>query len=125
MPQSAIQHDATSSPQRYGMVIRLKPEKVEYYKKLHANAWKGVLDQITKSHIHNFSIYMVQLKPGEYYLFSHFEYTGEDFEQDMKNMGEDAETQRWWRETDPCQYPISTAKEGDTWTSMEELFHHP
>ncbi len=125
MSPSAIRHDATGPPRRYGMVIGLKSEKIEYYKKLHAEAWEGVLDQITKSHIHNYSIYVVELRPDEYYLFSHFEYTGDDFDRDMRKMGEDAETLRWWRETDPCQYPISTAEEGDTWTRMEELFYHP
>jgi len=115
----------SSQPQRYGMVIGLKPEKIEYYKKLHAAPWPGVLQQITRSHIHNFSIRLVELKPGEYYLFGYFEYTGDDFEKDMKAMAEDAETIRWWKETDPCQYPIETAKQGDKWTMMEEVFYHP
>ena len=34
--------------QRMGMVIGLKPEKIEEYKSLHANAWPEILDQISK-----------------------------------------------------------------------------
>ena len=116
---------AKQRPDRYGMVIGLKPEKMAYYNELHANPWKSVLDQITKANIHNYSIHLVELKPGEYYLFAYFEYTGDDFEADMKQIGEDAETQRWWKETDPCQYPIATAKKGDMWTKMKEVFYHP
>ena len=36
----------------------------------------------------------------------------------------DAETQRWWKETDPCQMRIPAAGEGEWWTAMEEVFHH-
>jgi len=112
-------------PKRYAMVIGMKPEKIEYYKKLHAEPWPGVLKKITQSKIKNYSIHMVELKQGEYYLFGYLEYTGDDFEADMQAMADDAETVRWWKETDPCQTPIETAKEGDQWSMMQEVFYHP
>ena len=112
------------APQRYGMVIGLKKEKLEYYKKLHANPWKGVLERIDKSHIRNFSIWLVEYKPDEYLLFGYFEYDGDDFEADMKAMSEDATTRRWWKETAPCQVPIPTAGPEDQWVMMEEVFYH-
>jgi len=115
---------SVSPPQRYGMVVRLKPDRAERYKELHANPWKGVMEQIDRSHIRNFSIWTAELKPGEHYLFAYFEYTGDDFEADMAKMGEDAQTQRWWKETDPCQEPIETAEPGELWVMMEEVFFH-
>jgi len=121
----AISTSPASRPQRYSMVIGLKPEKIDYYKELHANPWPGVLKQISQSGIQNYSIHLVELKPNEFYLFGYLEYTGNDFESDMAAMAEDAETIRWWKETDPCQYPIETAKAGDKWTMMEEVFFHP
>ncbi len=36
---------------RYGMVIKVKPEKLEEYKKLHANPWEGVLKTIRDCNI--------------------------------------------------------------------------
>jgi len=42
---------------RYGMVLRVRPEKFEEYKRLHLAVWPGVLDRITKSRIANYSIY--------------------------------------------------------------------
>lgn len=110
--------------ERYGMVIRLKKEKMDYYKQLHANPWQGVLDQIDKCHLRNFSIWLCELKPEEYYLFSYFEYDGDDLAADFARMGEDAETQRWWKETDPCQTPIDTALKKEHWVMMEEVFFH-
>jgi len=55
-------------------------------------------------------------------LFAYFEYVGDDFELDMKIMAEDECTQKWWRETDPCQESISDNK-GEWWMNMEEIFH--
>jgi len=104
--------------QRYGSVIKLKPEKLDDYKKLHANAWPEVLHMIQACNIHNYSIYF---KDG--FLFSYFEYDGEDYEADMQMMAADPNTQAWWKLTDPCQEPLETANPGEWWASMEEFFH--
>ncbi|WP_320178404.1 L-rhamnose mutarotase [Roseovarius pacificus] len=109
--------------QRFGSVIGVKEEKIPYYKELHAACWPGVLAKIKECNIQNYSIYLHQLDDGQYYLFSYFEYAGTDFEADMKKMAADEETQRWWKETDPCQFPVKHRKEGEAWASMEEVFH--
>ena len=113
---------ATTSPQRFGSVIELRPEQEQYYRELHANAWPEVLDRLRKSNIRNFSIFQHELE-GKKFLFSYFEYTGNDLDQDMRAIGEDPATQRWWKETDPCQRRLPTAKEGENWSPMEMLFH--
>ena len=41
---------------RYASVIGVRPEKLEEYKRLHANAWPEVLDMIKKCNIQNYSI---------------------------------------------------------------------
>jgi L-rhamnose mutarotase len=109
--------------ERYGMVIGVKPEKIEDYKKLHAAAWPGVLAKIRECHIRNYSIYLREVEKGQYLLFSYFEYTGDDFEADMARMAADPETRRWWKETDPCQMPIPTRGEKEFWSRMGEVFH--
>jgi L-rhamnose mutarotase len=104
--------------QRYGSVIKLKPEKLVEYKELHANAWPEVLEMIRQCNIRNYSIYY---KDG--FLFSYFEYIGEDFTADMEKMAADPTTQQWWKLTDPCQEPLETRQPGEWWASMEEFFH--
>jgi L-rhamnose mutarotase len=104
--------------QRFGSVIKLRPDKMDEYKTLHANAWPEVLKKIRECHIRNYSIYF---KDG--YLFSYFEYHGDDFAADMDKMAADPHTQAWWKLTDPCQEPLETRKEGEWWASMEEFFH--
>ena len=103
---------------RYGMLIKVRPEKFDEYKELHANPWPGVLKTIHDCNIRNYSIY---LKDG--FLFGYYEYIGEDYAADMAKMAADPVTQEWWKHTDPCQEPLSTHKEGEWWATMEEVFH--
>jgi L-rhamnose mutarotase len=110
-------------PQRYGMIIGVKPEKLDYYKQLHANPWPGVVRKIRQCNIRNYSIYLRRVDDRHYYLFSYFEYVGRDFKGDLAKMAADPETQRWWKETDPCQIPIASHAQGEWWSTMEEVFH--
>jgi len=107
-----------ANPKRYGMVIKLRPEKYEEYKRLHADVWPDVLAMIEACNIRNYSIYH---KDG--YLFSYYEYHGDDFKADMARMAADPKTQAWWKLTDPCQEPLESRAEGEWWAEMEELFH--
>ena len=109
---------SNQSIQRYGSVIRVKPEKLMEYKELHANPWPEINHMISVCNIRNYSIYY---KDG--YLFSYFEYVGDDFKTDMQKMAADSLTREWWKLTDPCQVPLKSRKEGEWWASMEELYH--
>ncbi len=109
--------------QRYGSVIGVKEESLEKYKDLHANPWPAVNKQIKNSNIRNYSIYLTQFPDGKYYLFSYFEYVGDDFDADMAKMAEDPTTQKWWKQTDPCQEPLANRAEGEFWKTMEEVYH--
>ncbi len=112
---------AESGVRRFGSVIGLNPDKEKYYRELHANAWPSVLERIRKSNLRNYSIYVTEIE-GKKYLFSYFEYVGQDFEADMQAIGDDPETQRWWQETDPCQFQLPTRKPGANWSEMEMVF---
>ena len=103
---------------RYGSLIRVRPEQFEEYKRLHANVWPEVLKRIEACHIRNYSVYH---KDG--YLFSYFEYVGDDYEGDMAKMAADPITQKWWDVCKPCQEPLETRAEGEWWADMEEVFH--
>ena len=105
--------------QRMGLVIGIKPSKIAEYKALHAEPWDGVLAQLRKSNIRNFSIF---LREPENLLFAYWEYVGDDFQADMKKMQDDPETQRWWSFTDPCQEPLASRKHGEHWALMEQVF---
>ena len=108
---------------RYGMVLGLKEERVEEYKKLHAAVWPEVLAKITECNIRNYSIYAHRLDDAGYFLFSYFEYIGDNFEEDMAKMAADPITKKWWGECEPCQVPLENREEGEWWANMSEAFH--
>ncbi|MEN6448895.1 MAG: L-rhamnose mutarotase [Thermoguttaceae bacterium] len=107
---------------RYASVIGLNAAKLDEYKRLHAAVWPDVLQMITKCNIRNYSIYLRKLD-GRDYLFSYFEYVGDDFAADMAKMAADATTQRWWDCCKPLQTPLADRREGEWWADMEEVFH--
>lgn len=113
------------APQRFAWVTGLKPEKAEQYRQLHAHPWPDVLKQLKACHIQNFSIHEREIG-GQLYLFAYLEYTGPDFAADMIRLAADPETQRWWRETDPCQSPLpDAAAAGKIWAETKEVFFLP
>jgi L-rhamnose mutarotase len=103
---------------RYGQILKLRPEFEDEYVRQHAAVWPGVLAQIHRSHIRNYSIYL-----HDGILFAYFEYVGEDFEADMRAMAADAETQRWWAFMEPMQDKWPTATAQEWWANMREVFH--
>jgi L-rhamnose mutarotase len=106
-------------PVRYGMTLRVRPERLEEYKRHHAAVWPGVLATITRCHIRNYSIFL----RGDV-LYAYFEYWGDDFAADMKRMAADPDTQRWWALMEPMQDPYPDRGPGEWWSRMEEVFHH-
>jgi L-rhamnose mutarotase len=100
------------------MVIKVKNEKIDVYKTLHKKVWPEVLKMIRQCNISNYSIYL-----KDDYLFSYFEYKGQDFKADMDLMAADPATQDWWALCKPCMEPVSTCEEGEWWSHMEEVFH--
>lgn len=108
--------------QRFAWVTGLRPEKAARYEELHAHPWPAVNKTLKECHIRNFSIHKREIE-GKLYLFAYLEYTGTDFEADMIKMAADPETQRWWKETDPCQLPLpDAAAKGKIWADTQEVY---
>jgi L-rhamnose mutarotase len=95
---------------RYGGVIGLKDECLEVYKTVHDAVWPDVLAQIRRSNV-------------KLYLFSYFEYVGDDFAGDMAKMSADPATQKWWVMCNPMQTPLEDRAPGEWFAMMEEVFH--
>ncbi|HKK43863.1 MAG TPA: L-rhamnose mutarotase [Bacteroidales bacterium] len=103
---------------RFGQVIGIRPEDFERYRKYHKEVWPGVLDMISKCNIRNYTIFH-----KDDTLFAYFEYTGDNYEADMKKMAADPLTREWWDIMEPMQKPVTTRKEGEWWSDMDEVFH--
>jgi len=103
---------------RYGQRIRVLPDRIEDYERLHAETSPGVLEQIHRSNIRNYTIF----RHGSD-LFAYFEYVADAFAADMAAMAADETTKRWWTLTDAMQEPLPDRGPGAWWTTMEEVFH--
>jgi len=104
---------------RIGMVIGIKPDQIETYRRLHAGP--GVSDLLRQAHIHNFSIFIRQLEDGRFYEFAYYEYTGEDYEADLDWLAEQPRNKEWLALCDPMQIPLS----GETgWAVMESIYYN-
>ena len=108
--------------QRFGWVGQLKPDMVQKYLDLHANTWSSVLQRNTDCHLQNYSIFHRAMVTGEQLVFSYLEYTGTDFDVDMKRMAADPEVQRWWAECKPCFEHIENLPPGEVWAPMDSVF---
>ena len=106
--------------QKMGFVIGIDPERIEEYKRVHADVWPEVLARLRRSNITNYSIF---LREPENLMFSYFEYVGSDFEADNAAIAADPATQEWWKLCGPMQRPLETRKEGEWWAPMEQVFH--
>lgn len=106
---------------RVGMVIGIKPEVIEEYKKLHADDNPGVRDLLTLAHMENFSIFIHQFDDGKYYLFGYYEYTGDNFEKDMADLAVKERNIAWLKVCDPMQIPFNGKK---SWSEMEQVYYN-
>jgi len=112
---------ARSGVKRIGMVIRLKPDKVAEYKRLHADSHPGVRDLLSQANIRNFSIFLRRLDDGQYYLFGYYEHTGANYDADMAKLAAEPRHKEWLSTAGPMQSPV----EGEpTWAMMEEVYHN-
>jgi L-rhamnose mutarotase len=113
-------HKEKRMVKRMSHMVKLKPEVIPEYKRIHAAVWPEILKAIHDANIRNYSIF---LKEPENWLIAYWEYVGTDFAADSEKIKKAPRMQEWWDITDPMQQRFETAKPGEWWASMEEVFH--
>ncbi len=106
--------------QRMCHVVKVKPEIIPEYKRIHAAVWPEILKAIHDSNIRNYTIF---LKEPENILVAYWEYVGSDYAADMQNIKAAPRMQEWWNITDPMQEAFLTNKPGVWWAPLEDVFH--
>lgn len=107
------------SVKRVGMVIGLRPEKIEEYRQLHDGP--GVRDLLCQANLRDFSIFLCQIEDGRYYEFATYDYVGDDFDADMAWLAAQPHNQDWLAVCDPMQLPLNGQS---SWSQMEEIFYN-
>lgn len=115
---------AINTLRRFGNVIRIKPEALEEYIRIHNPIPSSIAKCIRDCNIIDYSIFY----DGDERLFATFKYIGHDFDADMRKMQSDEATREWWRTTDAMQVSYdesstgSTDPRGNWWTNCREVF---
>jgi len=104
---------------RVGMVIKIKPDRLEEYLAAHSDSEAGVRDLLIKYNLRNFSIFMTQLEDSNYYEFGYYEYWGDDFEGDMKMLDAEPRNKAWLDLCNPMQIPLKGEK---SWKEMKIIY---
>lgn len=105
---------------RVGMVIGIRQEKIQEYKGLHADSNPGVRDLLSKYNMHNFSIFLHEID-GKFYEFGYYEYTGDNYEEDMAKLDAEPRNKQWLKLCDPMQLPLKGEK---SWAIMEQVYYN-
>ncbi len=108
-----------ASVQRVGMVIGLRDEAVDEYRRLHAVDEPGVRDLLRKHHITNFSIFLHRLPDGRLYEFGYYEYRGSDLEVDLAALDAEPRNRVWLARCDPMHLPLPGRT---SWSVMEQVY---
>lgn len=104
-------------PKRYAWTVRLKPDKVDEYRALHAAPWPGILSLLNRAHISDYTIFIDETESR---LFSMFAYNGEDLAIDIARLRADPLAMRWHALTEACQLPGRRGE--DAWGRLNEVF---
>ena len=103
---------------RYGMAIKLKPEKKEYYIKNHQNVWPEILSELKKIKVKNYSIFL-----KEDFMFGYLEYEGNNFDKDMEEMEKIPIVKKWTNLMIDCFNPFPNNEDNNSWVLMDQIFY--
>ena len=100
-----------------GTLTKVKPEKLNEYIKLHNEIWDEVVREAHRYGLRNFNIFH---KDG--YLFSYFEYIGDDFERDMTEKNSKPVMKKWREVCNQCFEKTEGQESYDTF--LEHIFYN-
>ena len=100
---------------RIANITKLKPGAVEDYRILHDKIWQEIVDAGHQYGLRNFTMF----RYGDY-IFSYYEYIGDDFETDMKKKMKCKNQEEWQQECSRYKTDIK----GMAAIPLEEFWHN-
>ena len=105
------------SIERYGMAVRLKEEKRDFYLENHQKVWPEVLTELKKIKVKNYSIFL-----KDDFMFGYLEYEGNNFDQDMEAMQKISIVNEWTVLMIDCFNPFPNHEKNNSWVMMDQIF---
>ena len=106
------------SVERYGMAVRLKQEKRDFYLENHRKVWPEVLTELKKIKVKNYSIFL-----KDDFMFGYLEYEGNNFDRDMEEMQKIPIVNEWTVLMIDCFNPFPNNEQNNTWVMMDQIFY--
>lgn len=103
--------------QRIGFLLKVKQDKIEEYKEHHKAVWPEMLDALTRTGWHNYSLF---LRPDGL-LFGYFETP--DYDAARAGMAKEAVNERWQAMMAPFFEGLGGGHADEMLVELEEVFH--
>jgi L-rhamnose mutarotase len=103
--------------QRVGFLLKVKPDKLDEYKKHHKNVWPEMLDALRKHGWHNYSLFLRE----DGLLFGYVE-VPESFQAALDGMAGEDINEKWQTFMAPYFESIS-GRPDENMIQLEEVFH--
>jgi L-rhamnose mutarotase len=102
---------------RVGFLLKVKPDKLDEYKKHHKNVWPEMLDALRRHGWHNYSLFLRE----DGLLFGYVE-VAESFQASLAGMAGEAINEKWQAFMAPYFESIS-GRPDENMIELEEVFH--
>lgn len=103
---------------RIGFLLKVKPDKIEEYKKHHEAVWPEMLDALRRTGWHNYSLFM----RDDGLLFGYFE-TPESFQVALDGMAKEEINSKWQEFMSPYFEALGGARPDQMMQELVEVFH--
>jgi L-rhamnose mutarotase len=103
---------------RVGFLLKVRPEKIEEYKKVHQNVWLEMKEALSRTGWHNYSLFMRE----DGLLFGYFE-TPQDFQTALDGMEKEAINEKWQAAMAPFFEALGGKRADESMLEIEEVFH--
>ncbi len=103
---------------RIGFILRLRPDKIDEYKEHHKKVWPEMLEALTRTGWHNYSLFL----KNDGTLFGYFETPG-TLEDAIAGMSKEEINSKWQAFMAPFFENLDGLHPDQGMLELEEIFH--
>jgi L-rhamnose mutarotase len=103
---------------RVGVLLKVKPDKIEEYKAHHQAVWPEMLEALHRTGWHNYSLFMRE----DGLLFGYFE-TPDSLQAAQEGMSKEEVNSRWQAFMAPYFENLGDKQADESMVELEEVFH--
>ena len=103
---------------RIAFLLKVKEDKIEEYKKHHETVWPEMLEALTRTGWHNYSLFMRE----DGLLFGYFE-TPDNFQAALDGMAKEEINAKWQEFMAPYFEDLGGAHADESMIQLKEVFH--